>query len=188
MTGETETEPRSARRGANPCAWSGIEAPGAISRRAVFLSSSLRYARASNLSSFSSVFQAASKRPSHPLAHTAGRAPRARRDPRAHAGPAHARPSDLAIHAAGRAECVFLCCPRSESAQSRRRTYTNIGSAPAPHRAGHDARSTPKALNDAQERPHRTSPYRSARSGSVQTWRHTRSVGTVTSESSAAQD
>jgi len=49
----------------------------------------------------------------------------------------HARPSDLAIHAAGRAECVFLCCPRSESAQSRRRTH-DIGPA-SPHRAGHDA-------------------------------------------------
>jgi hypothetical protein len=184
----TAVRPRSARRGANPCACPEL-------KRLVRLAGAQCSSRLRDDTPARRILVLSARcfrRPRNgPLTRsrtTAGRAPRARRDPRAHAGPAHARPSDLAIHAAGRAECVFLCCPRSESAQSRRRTYTNIGSAPAPHRAGHDARSTPKALNDAQERPNRTSPYRSARSGSVQTWRHTRSVGTVTSESSAAQD
>ena len=101
--------------------------------------------------------------------------PRARRTPhrrtRTPVGPRYTtRPG-------GRSVCFSAA--RGARALSRAAAHTHIGPAP-PRRT--------RRLNDAQERPHRTSPYRSARSGSVQTWRHTRSVGTVTSESSAAQD
>jgi hypothetical protein len=198
VTGETETELQSARRGANPSACPELKRlvrlAGAQCSSRLRDDTPARRILALSARCFSGGLE--TQTALSPLASAPARA-RTRRRPRtAPVGPRYTR---------GRAGgvCLSLLPAERERSVARRRTHRRTRSeiGPAPHLTP-DGQTAPRAgarrararahAHDAQEeeRPHRTSPY-TFPFGAMQTWRYTRSVGvlgTVTSESSAAQD